>query len=165
MRGAWLCRSPTCNVQLLATGTLTQKTLIEALQEADETFEESVGHAGKFSAMNAAGMTVEVIGAGLGIALSGKRAPSKLLGDESAELEDYGIESLLRDGSVEAVVVADTVQMERLAALRPSVFVQYKLWASRQTEISPEKRQHCTRMAALVSELARGFAPAAAAGR
>jgi molecular chaperone DnaJ len=148
-------------VQLLAAGALTPKALIDALREVDETFEELVGHAGRFSALNAAGLTIDIIGAGLGTTLPGKRAPSRLLNDESAELEDYGIASLLGDGIVSAVVVSDSGQMERLAALKPSTFIRYKRWASELADIAPEKRGHCSRMAALVSELARGIAPAA----
>ncbi|WP_216643949.1 hypothetical protein [Cupriavidus pauculus] len=88
-----------------------------------------------FAAFLAAGLTIDIIWAGLGTTLPGKRAPSRLLNDESAELEDYGIASLLGDGIVSAVVVSDSGPMERLAALKPSTFIRYKRWASELADI------------------------------
>lgn len=69
----------------------------------------------------------------------------------------YGMTKLLRGGRVSPIVVTKTGIMERLTAISPESFCEFKGWIAAQPGVPEEKRKFCQNLMTLAAKLGNGL--------
>lgn len=133
------------------------ENLLEALQEADKSFERAA--TGHFRAVNRTGFEVELIKA---LPSPPMKSERRTVGQDDADLKAAEIDGLdrLRDApAFEEVVVAEDGYPVRLVTVDPRYFAAHKLWLAKQPRRAAVKAQRDGLQAKAVLQLLKDYLP------